>query len=650
MEQSLNDFETEKVWHYQDPTEKIQGPFAMWQLRKWSTSGHFPPDLRIWPVNEKRDDSVLLTDALNGKCFKNVSLLFNNQLPTGVDFASDDRYISCDRGGNRRTNDIYTNSKSIEGRWNQNLDDPNVHCNSHEESVRSNGWDSYSTSWMGHSGIFEKSQDSSKCDISSHDKPQFCHSLPSTAFAGESHEALSDQVTEGYRMERYPDDSNEKQNSNKTSEGQSNNRQGYQKQPDSESHSDQSSGKNWSRPPGVNGSSSCLDSNSTFVSVTKGSQQQEIDFPDLPSPTPVSSSNCWDSTSAFVSVTKTSPQNQEIDFEELPPTPKPSNEKLESQLPEVAVEWRGYSPTSAKPSVEKWDPGLVSASSLKSTEILDDHAATPTSISGQLIHSSPSHLSCNPSSWQAIISEPNEFSSLGDESVSDLLAEVEAMESLVGLESPTSIMNCGEEFTEGPKNDCPISSEGLSPVPDPSKGDALSSTADIQPSQSTAKDEQQGSGLPSTVPSKATLDMAATDTKWRLESGSLNTTWGATKENESFSCSGLDQGNPNIGWGVGQGTIEENGGINSCTSIGNPGIQGNQTRYGSDRFYASRDRSSHGRDSGSGSGRTAWNRQPLFTVGNGGGSFRPLPKGQRICKFHESGYCKKGASCSYLHP
>lgn len=59
--------ETEKVWHYKDPTGKIQGPFSMLQLRKWNTTGFFPIDLRIWKTHEMQDDSILLTDALASK-------------------------------------------------------------------------------------------------------------------------------------------------------------------------------------------------------------------------------------------------------------------------------------------------------------------------------------------------------------------------------------------------------------------------------------------------------------------------------------------------------------------------------------------------------------------------------------------------------
>ncbi|EHA8588279.1 zinc finger CCCH domain-containing protein 19 [Cocos nucifera] len=70
---STNASESEKIWHYHDPSGKIQGPFSMVQLRKWSTTGYFPTNLRIWRTFEKQEDSVLLTDALSGK--------FRNDLP-----------------------------------------------------------------------------------------------------------------------------------------------------------------------------------------------------------------------------------------------------------------------------------------------------------------------------------------------------------------------------------------------------------------------------------------------------------------------------------------------------------------------------------------------------------------------------------------
>lgn len=65
--------ETEKMWHYKDPSGKVQGPFSMAQLRKWNSTGYFPADLRIWRITEKPDESILLTDALAGNFAKEPS-------------------------------------------------------------------------------------------------------------------------------------------------------------------------------------------------------------------------------------------------------------------------------------------------------------------------------------------------------------------------------------------------------------------------------------------------------------------------------------------------------------------------------------------------------------------------------------------------
>lgn len=56
--------EKESVWHYQDPSGTVQGPFTMEQLRKWNTTGLFPVDLQIWKMGQSRESSILLTEAL----------------------------------------------------------------------------------------------------------------------------------------------------------------------------------------------------------------------------------------------------------------------------------------------------------------------------------------------------------------------------------------------------------------------------------------------------------------------------------------------------------------------------------------------------------------------------------------------------------
>ncbi|XP_022953119.1 zinc finger CCCH domain-containing protein 19-like [Cucurbita moschata] len=70
--------ETEKIWRYQDPSGKVQGPFSMVQLRKWSNTGYFPADLKVWRASDKQDDSLLLTDVLAGKIPKDTPLTNNS--------------------------------------------------------------------------------------------------------------------------------------------------------------------------------------------------------------------------------------------------------------------------------------------------------------------------------------------------------------------------------------------------------------------------------------------------------------------------------------------------------------------------------------------------------------------------------------------
>ncbi|XP_074335263.1 zinc finger CCCH domain-containing protein 19-like [Apium graveolens] len=80
---AMNINEKIKMWHYGDPQKKVQGPFSMFRLRKWSNTGYFPADLRIWSSSGIKDDSLLLTDVLEGKfnlASKNCALA-SNEVP-----------------------------------------------------------------------------------------------------------------------------------------------------------------------------------------------------------------------------------------------------------------------------------------------------------------------------------------------------------------------------------------------------------------------------------------------------------------------------------------------------------------------------------------------------------------------------------------
>lgn len=426
---SANDSEADKLWHYRDPNGRVQGPFTMVQLQKWSTTGYFPPDMRIWA--SRQEDSVLLTDALKGEFHK--PLRYNASLQSQeVGGASDSK------------------SYNYDVRWSENNSTQRV------------------------SNQTEGTQGRSPLASSTHSGPNVGN-----------HENHSDN----------------------------------------RSFSGQSSGQNWRALPLVLGSNNSNSNPSVAASVTKSTYVIEMNgavvLSNLHSLTPKASNDNWEGQVAKKEHHMSSVLPvRDSDIVDLPsPTPKTSNkdDRLQdnrekqsvpsklvvqdsgpswssasnlvvggAQLAEIADEWGGYSPTPAKPSTGEWDSGLVSVSSMKQPEAAADRVATSTSNIEQLIHSSPSQPASTVS-WQAIVSEPIEFSTLAEESVSDLLAEVDAMESQCGLASPTSKRNCGDDFIHG-------SIEEFSPTPDQgARSDGFSSSGDMHlPCQSTTPEELVG--------------------------------------------------------------------------------------------------------------------------------------------------------------
>ncbi|XP_022775388.1 zinc finger CCCH domain-containing protein 44-like isoform X3 [Durio zibethinus] len=615
MELSVNNIKTDKIWHYQDPLGKTQGPFTMAMLRVWSMSGLFPLDLRIWRVSEKQDNSILLTDALDG-LYSQVQQLFHNScIPT-----EDVRIASV---GDVRSRDLNVNqmeSKQVEGSLKSMQNDTSGQCCGNNESVKSKELGSQSSSTAsvdivncnaGQMGSPLPHWDSVKGDNYFHGRPQVSSSLPSSTLSGKHCETHSNQVSKGHGVERWDCGSIDMNETlNKTSEGQI--IAGNMKQYDSEGKLGKSCGQSWRSPP-LNDASNGWDSNSALISLARALEasehNQDIDFPDLPTST--SKLNHEDSKGQAKSK-----QSLSSNFPHQDSGPSWSSASSlvgnGSQLPEVAGEWGRYSSTPAKPFVKEWNSDFVPESSLKPTDLGSDHAATPTSGSGQLTHSSPTDPANNASAWDAIVREPNEYS-LGDESVSDLLAEVEAMESLNGLATPTSILHCDGELAQGSEADCFSPVGGLSPAPDPGKGDALSSTNDLHmPSQSTVSVtnypfrvsqsevhdfHKSSSGHSSTsvemdedtrpsdvsvnqyesvsdmqppAPPVTTWGMATADTAWRAGPETTGTNWGAFQGNANFNWGGLGQGTTNISWETGQGTFQENGSISSGTYAGNP--------------------------------------------------------------------------------
>ncbi|XP_044498097.1 zinc finger CCCH domain-containing protein 44-like [Mangifera indica] len=380
--------------------------------------------------------------------------------------------------------------------------------------------------------------------------------------------------------------------------------------------------------------------------------------------------NGWDNTGLvnFVKSFEFIDQNQEIDFSDLPgPSPNQSyvqGEDSEMKKPrwstasspvvggpellEVAGELNGSSPSLAKPMLENRESDLVASSIVKQIKVLSDHATTPTSVPSD--HSSLSHPATNAASWQPeSVAELEEFTTWSEESVSDLLAEVdEAMRSLNGVASPTSPLRCCAQ------SDCFSPLRGLSSRVDAGRSASLSSVSDVQivsespvnqepsqVSQGDVVDPQKSSGGQSstinkvdtleevTKPSDDSVNQCKTAsnfspplppmTSWEM--ATLDTTWRPETEITNIS-EGVVQGIADLGFrGLFQGIMNDD-----YSQCGNLGIWGSQPRHGGDRLSSPRDFNVDGMDSSFSSGKPAFNGQAVYDDGNGGGSFRLTPR------------------------
>ncbi|OIT33268.1 zinc finger ccch domain-containing protein 19 [Nicotiana attenuata] len=775
---SANSIETDKLWHYRDPAGRIQGPFSVMQLRKWNTSGLFPPEMRIW-TNHEHDDSILLTNALKGLFHKEPQLHGKTSNQSWEPAASDSRTSV-------RWSETATGSGGECGKREApgHPHKANYHSNGNTEFTRMNGLSPSSPQCL----------NSLKGNSSCFDKPRLSSPVPSSS-QREVILALPRQERGNANDNCRPATDHGTQNSRGSAMCQIN---------DGCGHNTQSNSRNLGLSLGQNPGSFTsnrytinLDSGSRFASATKSSdsfeQKGNMSLPDLPSPTPETSYGeleaqaaekllllssvipvCGSDNHDLPSPTPISDretqgghaaENKESVPSSLPvqesghkwssasssvvggvqlreiadgcgrssPAAKPSIEEWDSGIVSASVSASSQKPAeavgnnvatpmsnanqlTAKPSIEEWDSGIVSSSSLKPAEAVGnhvasptsnadqltakpstteewdsglvsvsspkpaeavgDHVATPTSNADQLNHTSPSHPVSN------FFGEPIEFSTLAEESVSDLLAEVDAMESQNqnNMGSPTSAMRCGEEMIPGCRNDCFSPIEELSPTHDPVRSDALSSTGDLQlPCQSTVTDETVGASRADAFdPLRRSGGNSSTSSEGETKSADVLFSQGDAGSNipctisqtTAFSAMGRNtglegmtsgrgaapgnpiwggpvQGYANVSVSSSMGAAWGNSHMNrGAPFTGNP-VWDSQRRYAGERSGGPREWALQGGESGFGRGRSSWNRQQPY---GGGGYSRPPPKGQRICKFYESGRCKKGSSCDYLHP
>ncbi|KAL2478507.1 putative protein-like [Forsythia ovata] len=54
-----------KIWHYVDPQGNIQGPFSLYELKRWSDANYFYPGFTVWRSGQSQHDAIPLLDVLH---------------------------------------------------------------------------------------------------------------------------------------------------------------------------------------------------------------------------------------------------------------------------------------------------------------------------------------------------------------------------------------------------------------------------------------------------------------------------------------------------------------------------------------------------------------------------------------------------------
>ncbi|XP_022725288.1 zinc finger CCCH domain-containing protein 19-like isoform X2 [Durio zibethinus] len=583
--------ETEKIWHYQDPSGKVQGPFSMVQLRKWSNTGYFPDELKIWKTNEKQDDSILLTDALAGR-FQKDPPVADNSIP-------------------KAQMTLYGNSPG---------------------------------------GTLKQGMESQVGERSSFD---------------ENHVARSPQCNLG-------------------SIGQS-------------------AGESWKSQNEV--SSSTVRPAPSSLEIPKYSRDIWSSETNLPSPTPNQNPTGGNKGPAFES--KRSPTPVQL-LGSLSVAPLRG---VTSGLQPHTVVSESGSP--AAPVVHSHTMVLGESHRTQVNAQASINSGTDMKNAGvslyNLVHSMTSHNPSVESHGWGSTSVPRQeaiaassIPATGTQACGNASAQkLEPNPSLAIPAQPAAYGNWNDASQSGQKSAPFSAGNPVGFFPTPGQPNMMASDS-WRPTVSVQSNVQ----LP--VPPNLHWGMSVADnqgTALRQVPGNQNTGWGALPGNQnmgwgapvpantnvnwvpssqgpasvnpnpSWAAPGLGQvpGNASSGWTApgnamqgwapsGQGSTVVNastgwvatgqeaapGSANPgyVAPRGNSGMWGSEQNHNGEKFTNQRDRGSQGGDSGYG-GVKPWSRQPSF--GSGGGSSRSPLKGQRVCKFHESGHCKKGSSCDYMH-
>ena len=551
--------ETEKMWHYQDPSGKVQGPFSIVQLRKWSNTGYFPADLRIWRTTEKQDDSILLTDALAGNFSKEPSMVDKAQSVHDLHYPSSYSRKSPQQG--------------IEGQVGERL------------SLDQNGgsWNSHST--LGSPGQTTGGSWRSKDNMNS----------------------LANRTSPlAVEVPKNP-------------------------------------ANGWGSDAGVRNEAT-----------------------NLPSPTPQTTPG---GTKGLAFENKWSPTPVQLPGSLLGNSFPGSHGGLQAS---VAVH-----PEHAVQNAEKGSssqPGISSASTDNTKLHPQATAVVPVVASGvdikmaganmqnQVVSSQNSHAEAQ--GWgSAGVPKPEPLAWGGASSQRIEPNNPATMPAQPASHAPwgdaSSVQNTASFNTGNPIVSLPTPGFLGMTAPEPWRPPASSSQSNTTAPSPAQPNMPWGMGMPGNqnmnwggvVPANMNVNWMPTQVP---APGNSNPGWAAPSQGlppvNAGGWVGPGQGrshvNANAGWvGPGQGLAPGNANPGWTAPVGNPGMWGSEQSHNGDRFPNHGDRGAQGRDSGYGG--KSWNRQSSF---GRGGSSRPPFGGQRVvCKYYESGRCRKGTSCDFLH-
>lgn len=590
--------ETEKMWHYQDPSGKVQGPFSIVQLRKWNNTGYFPANLKIWRATEKQDESILLTDALNGKFLKDP--------PEGG-------FPKAQMVQSPHTSSLYSNK--AQGALSQQVTELLV--------AKQSNLDRNPGTRGSEGGL------------------SIGRGTPSSV---EIPKLSASEWGSGMNL---PSPTPGQQNATRPAKGLA----------------DES---RWSPAASV------LSSN-----IMPGSGVTQPSTNVVPSSSQVMQS----SASSFV---RSGSMNGPDGSHDVASAPRPEMDALLSSASASQVH-----PQSTASGHLQLPADYTNSSGSTGNDMISNVATIQNLVQVMRSHNLP----VNPHGWGSAPVSKTDIVGSSPRSHSDAQvwgnslsqkSEPTGMSTQPSVQSQSSLHGQWGEAASSVQNSASFpmgnpSGTFANPWRPSGSGDQSNLQSAGPPNMNWGANTSTYTTVPVVGPENQNAGWVQMpgnpSVGWGGQvSGNTNVNWVAPGNvNPGWSVPGQMQapGVPNSGWvPTGQGFVQGNSNPGPAVTLGrgappqnantgwvapgNQGSWGNEQNQHGDRFSGKRDRGPGGRDSGHSGGRN-WNRQSSFGSGSGsgggGGSSRPFFRGEQgVCRwYHESGHCKKGASCNYRH-